>query len=794
MARVQAQQAPASADAEPAKQAKGATPEEQAGFQEQSLNELGVDPAKRKAGAPSARDQSRGEMGDAVQRRSKGDDGADQARAGVAGSGQAMPHADKIQASFGKHDVSGVRAQVGGDAAEASDAIGAEAYAVGDRVGFASQPDLHTAAHEAAHVAQQRGGKAGGSGVGAADDAHEREADQVADAVVAGQSAEPLLDNAAGTPSAAPAEVNAGLVQRKTPKDQDAGFTPEFQGWDEGSANIGLGEVYAHQIRVTNEKSAPKGTKYHWDHKVSGPSAQPVNKPEKPKYDGPSTFYPFQLRAPGTYNVASKLHYGVGKDQHESDRNLKIIVDRIMKEETEVVTEKDGKKRPFAGSMLVGEDLVITSTMNDLRKADWDALESVRAHAQVPGLEFKGAKALAHGIYEIRLHASQIGRAAGIVAALPFDSKLGDTPLHPISVDIQQADDDKNPDARPVDFSKSKEWLKSDYDMMFREMHTANQAFTMQSQVNDPPPKQSIWVNILLGAVTAAFGGLAAGVALGVAKKLIHAAADNIAAEAIQEGVKSFMEQGIVAAATATFSKGEAQADYPHVAFFKFMESAINKKQRDMEQLTFSNVVQPQLDEAEKKKAGAGFSEAMRLDRAMKQEVPNVGKKQTDESFEHWVKFVTKAQLGTVGKEDPDNPLAGETGTDMGKINNENWNGKRPDTAGVIQIDLGYSNVFDPKTPVVFGTARMPGMNQKLRERMTQYKVKDLPFATRVHGEAPGRYGGGYTFSRNEQGMYWLSKGDHEYLAKKGGGLAEDGAKKILEQEIGETQMPVPEG
>jgi hypothetical protein len=45
----------------------------------------------------------------------------------VAGAGGPLPHATTIQRLFGRHDVSGVEAHVGGPAAAASRAIGAEA-------------------------------------------------------------------------------------------------------------------------------------------------------------------------------------------------------------------------------------------------------------------------------------------------------------------------------------------------------------------------------------------------------------------------------------------------------------------------------------------------------------------------------------------------------------------------------------------------------------------------------------------------------------------------------------------
>lgn len=125
------------------------------------------------------------------------------AQHGTAQASDALPHLGAIQASFGKHDVTGVKTQTGGAAAQASAALGAQAYAMGDRVAFAQSPDLHTAAHEAAHVVQQQKGvqlkgAAGGAKLGKAGDKYERHADAVADAVVRGESAEALLDQHPG--------------------------------------------------------------------------------------------------------------------------------------------------------------------------------------------------------------------------------------------------------------------------------------------------------------------------------------------------------------------------------------------------------------------------------------------------------------------------------------------------------------------------------------------------------------------------------------------------------------------
>lgn len=117
---------------------------------------------------------------------------------GVAGGGTELPYLALIQRAFGRHDVRHVRAHIGGDAAEAARSLGARAYATGESVAFKEAPDIHLAAHEAAHVIQQRGGVQLSGGLGQEGDVYERHADEVADAVVRGESVEALLDRYAG--------------------------------------------------------------------------------------------------------------------------------------------------------------------------------------------------------------------------------------------------------------------------------------------------------------------------------------------------------------------------------------------------------------------------------------------------------------------------------------------------------------------------------------------------------------------------------------------------------------------
>ena len=109
--------------------------------------------------------------------------------AATRGSAIEVPHRAEMEAAFGQ-DFSTVQAHVG--QAGPMGALGAHAAASGDVVAFSSTtPDRRLVAHELTHVVQARraGGRgiAGKGGVSDPSSAAEREADAVADRVVAGE-------------------------------------------------------------------------------------------------------------------------------------------------------------------------------------------------------------------------------------------------------------------------------------------------------------------------------------------------------------------------------------------------------------------------------------------------------------------------------------------------------------------------------------------------------------------------------------------------------------------------------
>ncbi len=137
---------------------------------------------------------------------------------GTKTASSSLPYFDVIQAAFGHHDISGLVAHTDGEAGETAKGMGAKGYTAGKHVVLGPGADLFTVAHEAAHfIEQQHGLVSLPGGVGAVGDIYEQHADEVAGMVVAGQSAEALLDQYVGKSGGTKAGGGAehGPVQQK---------------------------------------------------------------------------------------------------------------------------------------------------------------------------------------------------------------------------------------------------------------------------------------------------------------------------------------------------------------------------------------------------------------------------------------------------------------------------------------------------------------------------------------------------------------------------------------------------
>jgi len=145
-------------------------------------------------GAPVQRRPSAAGSSDAAAPRIPGDAAGEVAAGAFAGAAREVPHRAQMEQAFGR-SFAGVNAFTGPQAADASEALGADAFASGSNVAFHdASPDAKLVAHELTHVVQQAGGapQVAAKATSSPGDASEAEADRVAERVAAGQSAGPI--------------------------------------------------------------------------------------------------------------------------------------------------------------------------------------------------------------------------------------------------------------------------------------------------------------------------------------------------------------------------------------------------------------------------------------------------------------------------------------------------------------------------------------------------------------------------------------------------------------------------
>ncbi len=252
-----------------------------------------------------------------------------------------LPHADRIQASFGtEHDLSNVRAHIDSGSTAA---MGAEAYASGTDVVFSKQPDLRVAAHEAAHVVQQQRGVQLYGGVGQDGDAHERNADEVAERVVAGKPAGDLLAASGG-----PAPEHAA-VQRKSAQTQPASKaqpdanTSSTQGPEATETSTADGDDHAMaQAIITGYRAAQHALDKFGTPDAVRPHLLHVGN-VSPEYRGKAD-HRTVVAAADAFDLAlrARMQSSPGKFQELDETNKRIRIDLRLKDASGPVQDLSG--------------------------------------------------------------------------------------------------------------------------------------------------------------------------------------------------------------------------------------------------------------------------------------------------------------------------------------------------------------------------------------------------------------------------------------------------------------------
>ena len=195
------------------------------------------------------------------------------AASGLQGAGQPLTHLGRLQQAFGHHDIREMREHRSEASEMALKRLGVEGYTSSGRMAVSGTPTLHVQAHEAAHGVQQAGMEENmqlPGGVGEAGDDYEQQADAVADAVVRGESAEPLLDAVVGHPTrvlSGAVTTDASLQMKWPDKNLEDLTMEEFEAAIQEMTDEELNEAWEElvllieisELEESEVKSKPKG-------------------------------------------------------------------------------------------------------------------------------------------------------------------------------------------------------------------------------------------------------------------------------------------------------------------------------------------------------------------------------------------------------------------------------------------------------------------------------------------------------------------------------------------------------
>lgn len=365
------------------------------------------------------------------------------AGAGFRDSGQSYPFLEEIQGSFGKHDISGLKGHTGEAARAANDALGSRAYHKGGHVAFGVKPTLADAAHEAAHYVQGVSAGRLEGGVGQAGDIYERHAERVAAAVVAGELAEPLLDQAPGgigAPAAVrgdgPVQMIGGLSGKKDKPTESEGEEKPKQ--KRLSRNIppplGVSRKYnpvSREMTTANERGVDQGNPRNGrELRTAGNIVGPLPGPAGHR----EFFYIIKSQDRRVHGAMTEAHAMAGllkldeEGKFEDGMIIHRLRDDYVMEEEEFALDTDGKKIPS----------ITTQATDGGWMAGGIATSAYRA---------KGMRSLAVG-YNIELVRAQQGLLQGAMGIylLPISNydemgKLFQTHLHPRDEDRASCED-----------------------------------------------------------------------------------------------------------------------------------------------------------------------------------------------------------------------------------------------------------------------------------------------------------------------------------------------------------------
>jgi hypothetical protein len=317
------------------------------------------------------------------------------------------------------------------------------------------------------------------------------------------------------------------------------------------TASVGLGQLHTRHF----ELEAPPEVSAKWKHEARGAAAL---KPEfATKEDG--SYFSIRPRVVGTKIVRTT---GDFRGPHVAGRTDPVNVAYETPRPVVIVEKMDGVSArgvvPVLKSMQSDEELVITGMVRGPQDEPAPAGQAVGeegAQAELKAVFSDTALAIDHvgshgGRFTVKLRPQSDGtrHVQGQLRILPYEARARDIDPATIDLAIQHSPGgDEFGEGRAYDIEGGVARLRGSIHEVYDKQITSLEAFEIQREEVDPPPKTPLWESLLDEFVSTAIGGVTAGLGVKLADWAMHHGKRLLgsSSEAWHEVIKSFSEQNL---------------------------------------------------------------------------------------------------------------------------------------------------------------------------------------------------------------------------------------------------------
>jgi hypothetical protein len=517
---------------------------------------------------------------------------------------------------------------------------------------------------------------------------------------------------------------------------------------DNLTQEVGLGELHTRTFATD-----PAGYSVRWSHAIKSYDGDVAVKSELQTGGDNGSRFSIRPRVVGARTVRTRGH--VRDSDYTGDIGPVDVSYRTPRPKVRIGEMNGVSTRgviPLIDSIQSDETLEVKGVVGDSKGASVEGQSAGGGRVEVKAM-FRGSAVEVdrvsmsgeHFTAELHLKApTGQGHARGDLYIAPYEAR--DADIDPAKIDLTINESSGKEDFGPLrayDIESALNQLRGAMHEMYDRQITALEAFEIQRDEVDPPPKMPMWQSILKGLVMSAISGVAGG--LGV--KLASVFFNEEHNPGWHEVLKTFTEQNLDKLAEEAIKEEGGELGLGMKASFHTLHKDILTKAKNQGVENTLTTAKYRAESDEKRQQHLGVRHLMEIAKEWSAMGNDAARDQFERSFQAWSTYLAQnatSEGGATEKEKESGEPSGPRkvhGTDLspaipGKGAAVSDIAKIGHVPGVlyIQIEPGGDRTYKEVDHWNVVYSRLPGMtNERIRNEVKKIAIGDLHMPAVVH-------------------------------------------------------------